>query len=371
MAQLTEKVTIIPSFGQTLLALSKKHQLTDLIANLNIRLEELTIAGVVMPCSVNDRASSSAWTVSIYATAIDYAKDELTKLPKRQRHVMGVIRSVAGLVFRLVNLDQIVGINNDCISTNLMSAEFHKTDFRILTTQAVARYPHHALMIRSLNPHYHAKILHQLSDAGWDHLVNREIYLIDDPELALKRNNSKKDTKLLSDGTYRFRQLTPNSPAHDYQEAERLYNLLYLDKYSQSNVQFKALLLQELVQANAMTLFLLEDAISNQAHGCIGMIQQEETLTVPLLGYDTSLPLEKALYRRLCIFITHYCANHDLKIHRSSGVSAFKLSRGATAHLEYVAVYSKHLSASRRLVWSLLRRITNKLYAQILVNNEL
>ena len=77
-------------------------------------------------------------------------------------------------------------------------------------------------------------------------------------------------------------------------------------------------------------------------------------MTCPVLGYDTSLPVEAGLYRILSAHLVLIAQKRGLILHASSGVAAFKRSRGAVGALEVNAVFDAHLPLYRRVVWTLL-----------------
>lgn len=358
-------------FANDLLRLSERYKTTDLIANLHVRLEALSIDDQVLTCSVNDKPAANCWSVSVYSSIIDYGRDELVKLPSYQRPFVAMLRGALAAIFKLVEIDRIVGVGNDCLSTNLFSRIFKNLDMNDLTATALDSYPHHALMIRSLNTVHHRELMDKLQEAGWHFLVNRQVYLIDNFESALTLKNNQKDLKLLSDNRFTFRQLTAQDDFSIFESAEALYNLLYVDKYSQCNMKYKAVLLREMVAMGTMNLYLLEERLTGLPVGCLGMVEEGGILTVPVLGYDTKRPRKEALYRRLCIFAKRYCSQKGLRQHLSSGAASFKRSRGAEAHLEYVALYSRHLSLPKRLVWRLLGWLTRSVYARLLEKNQL
>ncbi len=359
------------AFGQGLLEVSKDYPIKSLIRNCQAKLETIDLEGYRIICTVNEKPSHSSWTISLYAMIIDYGKDELAKLSLMNRIIMNALRRSIAVLLHLVSIDKLVGIGNETLSTNLISEGFKSLNIAQLTEVASNRYPKYSFMIRSLNPHHHCELMKPLKDSGWLFLTNRQIYLIDQPELALKHKDSKKDLKLLDDGRYYFEELTHASDFRDYQDAEDLYNRLYLDKHSKSNVQFTALLLQKAVQGHFIKLYLLKDTSSHRAVGCLGMVIKDGILTVPVLGYDLDLPLSEGLYRRLSIFITLYCKKKGLRQHLSAGAPNFKRSRGATSSLEYIAIYCKHLPFYKVLAWKALAKISNGPYARLLLDNEM
>lgn len=380
-------------------------------------------SSIKLPCSVNHQAQDNAWTVSLKSMIAGAGYDELAKLKGISKVFTKLLIKVLEHSIDFFKMDDIVGLDNACLTTSLMSKEFLALEPEDLFAKASQAYPNSALMIRSLNKAHHGSFIEKLEkNTRANLLVNRQIYLIDQPELALKKRDSKRDLKLLEDGRYKFRKLEadssldsfPNSSYDtlsnsipnvspdssldslpnfssdyssnfspdsssvgiipttfsDFQSVIFLYNQLYLDKYSASNVQFTPLFLQELVREGVMTIFLMENQ-AGQACGCLGLIEEEGILTAPVLGYRTELAQSEGLYRRLSIFITQYCLEKGFKQNLSAGAPDFKKNRGAEPTLEYTAVYVDHLPWYRRAAWQLLAWTCQHYYGPMLVKKGL
>jgi hypothetical protein len=86
-----------------------------------------------------------------------------------------------------------------------------------------------------------------------------------------------------------------------------------------------------------------------------------ETITSPLIGYDTSAPQKDHLYIHAAQLAVLYKFKHNLLLNLSSGAPGFKRMRGAEPSIEYSAVYLKHLPKKRQVTWQLLRFLSNKI----------
>ena len=91
--------------------------------------------------------------------------------------------------------------------------------------------------------------------------------------------------------------------------------------------------------------------------GIIGYVKRNGAITFPLVGYDTSLPQNIGLYRMLSALMLKHAHENDLLLHMSSGASHFKRLRGGKPHIEYSAIFTKHLPLYRRLPWHIIRAI--------------
>lgn len=356
--------------ANSLLELNQTYPMTALMRNVPVTMERLQVGDVALSCSVHAPSENAAWTVSIKGMLVGAARDELVKLPRWQARLAIPFLWGLGRICDWTVLDRIVGIDNACLSTNLVSQPLATLDKEALTSRAVEAYPGSALMVRSLNASHHPTILKEFEQAGWWLLVNRQVYLIEDVAAALEKRSNRNDIRLQRDGKYRFRQLTADSASEDFEVVQACYDQLYLDKYTFSNVQFTALLFQEWVKSGLLDLFVLENAAGTVC-GCVGMVMEEGMLTTPVLGYDLSLPQSDGLYRRLCLFITQYCFEKGYRQHLSAGASDFKKTRGAYPTLEYTAVYAQHLPFLQRCIWKILYRLTNTVYGPLLVKKGL
>ncbi|MBR7784459.1 hypothetical protein KDM89_20195, partial [Undibacterium sp. LFS511W] len=86
----------------------------------------------------------------------------------------------------------------------------------------------------------------------------------------------------------------------------------------------------------------------------------------PLIGYDTQLPKELGIYRRLMALLLKLAKDKQMKLHYSSGAAQFKLARGGLPALEYTAVYSQHLPAVKKFSLSLFSRLLQRCAPTIL-----
>ncbi len=89
------------------------------------------------------------------------------------------------------------------------------------------------------------------------------------------------------------------------------------------------------------------------------------------MGYNTGLDQAAGLYRLGFHAGTRYAAQHGLSFNMSSGATGFKISRGATAEIEYTAFYFRHLPVVRRLPMRVLAAVANGIGIPILRRYQL
>jgi len=94
-------------------------------------------------------------------------------------------------------------------------------------------------------------------------------------------------------------------------------------------------------------------------------------MTTPLFGYDLSIPQELGLYRILSLKLIEEATNRELVLHQSSGAGQFKKCRGGVPVIEYNAVYIRHLSLFRRIVWKTVKIISNKIAMPMIIKKGL
>ncbi len=348
-------------------ALFQEQPLHALFANMNARAEILETGYLKIPCTLTDRITPNCYTASPHAAIVDYARDELVKLPRHQRIAAGSLLAGLSGILRLNQIDRMATLNNYCLSTNSFSRSFQPAAMPELTHAAVGRWPRHALSIRSLNARQHAGLIGQLQRLGWQMVVSRQVYIMGDWPAALAKTNSKRDRKLLNGGRYIFERLSAQSPAEDFQVALYCYNRLYLHKYSRQNVQFTTTFLREAAARNILTLYLLRDSDTGAGAGVSGVVIDSDSATSPLIGYDDAKPQQHGLYRRCMARAMQSCIEAGVPLNFSSGAPDFKKVRGAQPEIEYMAVYTRHLPPPRRLIWNLLEQISHRYYKKILL----
>lgn len=358
------------SFSQRLATILQSHPTRYLMRNVVADIDTYECKGQTIISTVVHRIQPNCYVVSPYAGIVDYAKDELIKLPLLHKILARSLIAVLSAGLRLARIDTLQTLNNHLLSTNLLNRAFMQLDFSQLVHMACQRYPQHALLIRSLNECQHDVLLQQLKQQGWLPVVSRQVYFINDMTAAMQRRDTRSDQRLLNDTRYTFYGVDVENIT-DFQQAERLYNTLYLDKYSRHNVQFTAEYLQALVKADLLHLQLLHDADNNQVVGVVGVVEEDGVITTPILGYDTGYPQKAALYRRLNAYVMRYSEKRGTVMHLSSGAPTFKKQRGASPYLEYSAVYVAHLPWLRRKFWQLLSTISQKYYGELLVGEAL
>lgn len=338
-----------------------------LIGNLHARIECYTLGDESILSCVVDEITPNCYIASPYSMIVSYAKDEIPKVDsKAQRIFSRTLIALLSALLKYAKIDTIQSLNNYLLSTNFFNRLWEeKIDLKELRQQSVERHPHHALLLRSLNQTQNPLLMQKLHNEHWLPLVSRHVYIFNDWQKCRQTRNFQIDKKLLE--SLRFVFVEPHlEDTFAFEEAERLYNKLYLEKYSVHNVHFKARYLQALVANNLLHIRLIKDTQNGIYVGVVGLIGESGVITVPIVGYDTAYPQTDALYRRLIVYALSYAMHHEYLLNLSSGAPSFKTLRGAEPTIEYMYVYVKHLSWQRRAIWKVLSLISVHFYGPLL-----
>ena len=259
-------------------------------------------------------------------------------------------------------------VNNFMLSTNPYP-QWNGAHISDLLPFLVNEFPDHAIIFRSINDIQHKNLLEACTQANMKLVASRQVYIYNEPFIAfMKHNNNYQDQRIIRKKSLIY---VRHEEMREYlEEALHLYDLLYLEKYSQHNPQFT---LTYFIESHALDLIHFQgykDALGNLR--CFsGLFIQGDTITSPLVGYDTSAPKADALYIHAIHLIFTYRLNANKTLNLSSGAPLFKRLRGGIPTIEYSAVYINHLSAFRRSVFILLKFVSNSIGVPLLKKYEL
>lgn len=341
-----------------------------LIANLDTTVSLHHWGEHRLPLTVNDGARAETFVCSPRVTYRDYPLDELARFPHQAivPPLRLLVRGVGALLDRC-GADRVVHVNNWMMSTNLPVA----LDTALVSTQTevlAATWPTHLLAMRSLTRRHSAPLIDALLASGWLLLPSRQVFLVDDvTRETLPRRDTKRDDRLWRRGEYAYEELA-NVGARDAARIAELYALLYLRKYSALNPAFTPAFVMTTARIGLLRYLVLRDG-DGTIQGFGAMLHAGQHATMPLLGYDTGADRARGLYRLSFHAGTRYAARHGLRFNMSSGATAFKRHRGATAEMEFTAFYARHLPRARRRPLTLLQGIATRIGMPLLRRYDL
>lgn len=366
-----ERVANRPDMVADFVSLFQAHPVPDLIGNLHTTVDRITIADRAYPLTVNDRDQRGNCYICNPVTAyIDYAIDETHHFrshPALKAAVSALIRACAPVV-RASGIDHQVQINNWLFSTNPVPALTPEQVAR-LRDRLTAMHPDRALVLRSLNPVADEATMAALRAAGFVLLPARQIYLFDGAAFARKSADMKRDRLVLARTDLQL--VTGDGFIEaDYHRAARLYDMLYIDKYTALNPRYSALYLREMHRARLMRLRGLRDGDGTLV-AVTGLFANGRTLTQPVVGYDTTRPQRDGLYRMMMAMAQDVAIAEGLFFNMSAGAAAFKRHRQAVPVIEYTAVYAAHLPRRQRIAVGFMEKVLRRVGIPLLQRFEL
>lgn len=352
---MTGKVANDPALVGKLVKICNRNPMPTLVANLDAQMQALQIGTTHLPTTISD--GPNCYICDPTAAYIDYAIEEtrhFTTKPLIQKLLLGLI-STAKPLLRTAGLDRQVQPNNWLFSTNPVP-DISKTDATQLRDDLTGAHPDRVVVIRSLNPIADANSMAALKSAGFTLLASRQIYIFD-PTTDSPTTDAKRDRKLLTGSPYTIAPAATFS-ADDFTRAAELYNMLYLDKYTTLNPQYTASFLAQAHQIELLDIIGLRGN-DGQLDGLAGLFANGNTLTMPILGYDTSKPQKLGLYRMLNAIGHQQAIEHGMFYNMSAGAAEFKRNRGAAPTIEYSAIYVGHLKWRQRIATGVIKTVLN------------
>ena len=357
----------ISQFVQSLQPLQRKN--AQLIRNIHTEMGLLQLGNLQMPVTSNETEYANSYVCSSYNAYISYAAEELHLI--KNHWSQATIRSLLPFMSSLLKwgkINRTLSINNWLFST-CPFPRIHFAELKAMTERLSLENPHHSLSIRSLNRYSNAQEMDNLEKLGWIFLPARQVYLFKQEANWWKKNNVKNDQRLL-----RKTELTLVEPHEhlesDFAEIERCFNQLYIEKHSQYNPQYSAEYFYGLHQQGTLEFYSYRDS-DNRIVATMALFEQNDVITMPVVGYDTNLPQSMGLYRLtigLLLKITH---QRNKLLNLSSGAAEFKKNRGGEAEIEYTAYYCKHLPIEQKLLLKSLNTLLNRFAPSLFAANQI
>jgi hypothetical protein len=334
---------------------------SQLIQNVQTTFKILKVGeNLYFPITINEEAIGNSFVCSPFTTYVLYAKDELLHKIHHKWVQMPLLWLIKGISkwLRWGQIDKNIHVNNFLLSTNPYPI-WDGAGIEAITDFLKKNYPNHAIIFKSLNEYQHSHLLSQLEQKDYKLVGSRQLYIVDlDYKDWLKRDNNKNDNRLIRNK--KLNLLEHEAMGNHLETALILYKKLYLEKYSMHNPQF-SLAYFKACHVHKILYFQGYTDNNNELKAFSATFVWGDTITSPLIGYDTSAPQKDNLYIHAAQLAVLYKFKHNLLLNLSSGAPGFKRMRGAEPSIEYSAVYLNHLPKKRQITWQILRFFSNRI----------
>lgn len=326
----------------------------ELIANLDTSLTFIEVAGTRIPVTLNDGDARTCYICCPSAAFTDYALEEMRNFAPgslTQRVLGGLVRASAPLV-AATRADYQAQPNNWLFSTNVWPG-LPAEAVRDITLQCLDRWPDRAIVLRSFNDRMDAPLLEAFRASGYRLIASRQVYVYDcRDELPERGADLARDMAMMRRKDYPL--CGPQDIGEDdFERIAELYAMLYLEKYTPLNPQYTPEFMRR-AHRTGLIEFHGVRAADGRLAGVIGFFGIGDVLTAPMVGYDTTLPQEHGLYRRLVALGMFLARERRMFYNLSAGAASFKRNRHAEPAIEYAALYNAHLPfGSRAATWTI------------------
>ena len=337
------------------------------IRNVGAEVQILTVNAHIFPLVIGGACRNNAYVCSPIAQYIHYGKREVEiefGEKSRMKWIAYPVLNLLGSICRYGKMDEAVFVNNWLLSTNLYPGLTTKEiiairDFLLL------QFPDRAIVFRSVNDQLNTQLLENLISASFRQIFSRQVYILDpNQHLHPQKRALRIDKKLWEQHSDYHWEGGENIAEWETERIQALYEDLYIGKYSSINPQFTTAFFQESLKRQTFTYRVLRH--QEKILAVIGYFVRENVMTNPIVGYDQTYPKKAGLYRMLTLETIREAERLGVIFNMSSGASHFKRLRGACPALEYNMVYDRHLSLRRRMPWTWMKQLTDRVVMPIM-----
>ena len=338
-----------------------KNDAIKYIDNTDTQMQLLSFEDNFFPITVSNLKPiiKNSYVCSPTSHYVDYGIEEIKIELKDKKLLMNSSLKAVDLLgkfFKKRDFEKVVYVNNWLLSTNLYT-EFDLKLLKDIKQFLIERFPDKAIVFRSINQNHNTEIYNSLSLLDFKHVFSRQVYILDPKkEIYKKKESYQKDLKVKRKSKYYWENADKINP-EDYSRIRYLYDDLYIKKYSELNPTFNENFIRETIKPECFTYKILKK--DEQIYAVFGYFERSGFITAPLFGYDTSVDLKDGLYRLTALKILEDAIENNYIVHQSSGVSKFKMYRGAEPSMEYNMVYYKHLPKKQQQPWQIMNKLTD------------
>lgn len=341
-----------------------KHGSKHYIDNVDTQFLALKLGELVLPITVNETQYDNSFICSPFSHYVSYAFNIMDKTNTGwKRKSIHWFLSLFSKIMKKGELNKVVIVNNWLFTTN-PHVVLDKEQITAITKSLVDRFPGYAILFRSVNARTWKDSFNFLKNQGYNFIASRYVWITDSfKDEVFRTRVYKSDLKLLRDSKYQIVDQKEILDS-DISKIQELYNALYIKKYSQINPQynanfFKLALEQELLQIKAIKT-------NENLEGVVGYSYRNGVMISSLFGYDPLSGENKGVYRLLSTILMQEAKKNGGYYNQSAGGSFYKKIRRAEGHMEYTAVYLKHLPLKRKVPWQILQVALNTVGARFM-----
>jgi hypothetical protein len=334
--------------------------------NLTAEPGILGYGSAFVPVTIDRDERDTSYPCSLYTQYVRYPLGEMRVLQSAfARQAARVGLWTLGTVLGCARVDRVVQWNSWLMSTNLLPSLSLK-EIKNTTDLLSCRFPEHAILVKNIHDREDATLPHKFIEAGYHLIPSRKIYFFDGETAGfLSKRNVKQDLAALG----KLKEYTPVEHQEflpeDAPRILRLYEQLYLEKYSRLNPRYSLAFVENALKHRFLEFRGLRHT-SGRVDAVFACFRREKVASTPFVGYDTSNRLGHDFYRLLVAMLLKRVAEEGTLLNYSSGAGDFKRRRGGEGCLEFNALYTGHLPFSRRLTFSLLGRCLSASVPQVL-----
>ena len=314
-----------------------------LITNVKTDYYFLKIDAYILPITVNHTEYQNAYLTSNY-----YAVKQLREKANR---LLKPWIGLYALIMKGIKVNQSVIVNNWLLSNSLYP-DLSIEQLELITTFLQEKFPHHLIMMRSINVADGKTLLQKLKQIHYHTFFSRQIFYFDPKTKPGKKAayHRRRDERLMENEGYTLGKST------NYEGLIELFNRIYKDKHTIYCPHYTPLYLKYAVESKFLTVKVLQK--EGKDVGVFGYTIRNGVMIVPFFGYDPASPTHRDVYRLLTMLVIKEAKTLNVALNDGSGGDQTKIFRGMQPVDEYAAIYTKHLPLGRKLFWKMADRFS-------------
>lgn len=336
---------------------------TDFVTNSDNIHYLLRLNKYVFLITKSSSNQNQNYLTSIVNQFLGYSHEEVLKGEKYPAHIKQLFNLSFPILKKLYigfGSEDVIFIHNLYFATCLYPKI--EIDYKRLTDFLKQYFPKKALVFRSINQRTDTAWFDGLEAQDFVSIAARQIYIMDPSNGFYKKKRPYvMDEKLGQKSEHLEWIKVENWTEENLTKTRQFYDDLYIKKHSSFNPLYTKEYLESLTESNLLTFYLLQTKIDQEIVAVQAVSETENVIVTPFIGYDFSAPKEWGLYRLMSLQLIQLADKKGKILNMSSGASDFKKQRGGEAEIDYLMVYSNHLSLRKRLFWKFMKYVSEKI----------